>query len=171
VRSFFPQTLKGIPWRKGVSPQYEHSPCSEKAKNELRFGSCVLRFFLILFPGENELPQDFPLHRRLSAPATRNSGGVLITSSASYPELLNTFPHLLEVDSLHGRRPVPQSSLQSTSLWRWLDVLVYAEEVCRVILLLDGGKSSVIVAERCLNSLQSFVHHEVDVRSARRVIS
>src|SRR5208283_107324 len=55
------------------------------------------------------------------------------------------------------------------ALSRWLDVLVHAEEVRRIVLLLDRSKASVIIAERSLNPLLAFVHHEVDVGASCRI--
>src|SRR5215831_9216871 len=47
-----------------------------------------------------------------------------------------------------------------------LDVLVHAEEICGVVLLLNAGETTVIVAESGLNPILALVHHEVDVSAA-----
>ena len=49
------------------------------------------------------------------------------------------------------------------------DVLVHVEEVVGVVLFLDASQARVVVAVGRLHSLLPFLHHEVDVSSARRI--
>src|ERR1700752_514184 len=46
-----------------------------------------------------------------------------------------------------------------------LDVLVYSEEVGRVVLLLDGGQATVVVAVGGADALLALLHHEIEVGS------
>src|SRR5579862_9227792 len=50
-----------------------------------------------------------------------------------------------------------------------LDVLVYAEQIRRIVALLDLRQTIVILAVRRPDAILALFHHEVDVRAAGRV--
>src|SRR5690242_16253124 len=64
---------------------------------------------------------------------------------------------------------VTAATLKTVSCGVWLDVLVYREQVLRIVFRLDPAQTGVVVAVRRLHSILSFVHHEVDVGPAGRV--
>src|ERR1700684_1106819 len=61
----------------------------------------------------------------------------------------------------------------SLKLWRFLsarlNVLIYAEQVRRIVLLLDLGQPRVVLPIRRPDALLAFLHHEIHVCPARRM--
>ena len=128
----------------------------------IRFGICWSR---CLFSAE--LPLSPPLYL-LCFEHVDNLGAYSIPSGdrPSYPIWLRQLTHGDYASQLSLGKSSAAAGQLKWALRRWLDVLVHAEKVRRIVLLLDRSKASVIIAERSLNPFLSFVHHEVNIGAA-----